>query len=141
MAEADSGTLTDAVTDLADKVDAFRTELREQRTYGEQSRKLIRRLWKVIGGVVLLAVVLIIVAIVSFRTAKLAQRNANKAVTQCEVVNNEGQRQQKLWEKVIANQPLPKTPQEAATQAAQVAQFRKDLNEAYVQQDCSKLSK
>jgi len=89
--------------------------------------------------VLLLVVVVAVVAVGARHTAKVAQRNANRAVTQCEILNNEGLRQRKLWEKVIVNQPPAKTPQDAAVQAAQVAQFRRDMNETFVQQDCSKL--
>ena len=139
MTPSDVEGLTGAVSGLTGEIQGLRAETQKLDVYGRRSRALIWGQW-VLGLIVLLLVVAVaLVAIGARRTAKVAQHNANRAVTQCEVLNNEGQRQRKLWEKVIVNQPPAKTPQDAAAQAAQVAQFRKDMDEAFVQQDCSKL--
>lgn len=140
MEQADLDRLVTSVDAATTAIDGFRQEITGQNVFNERTRRLIRRLWLAYALIALLGLVLSFVAVNARNTAQLASRNASKAVTQCEVLNDEGQRQRRLWEKVISNQPPAKTPEEAAAQAAQVAQFRKDMREAFPQQDCSKFA-
>ncbi len=140
MAPSDVEVLAQAVTDLGVKIDGFRDEIKDQRVYAERTRDIVRRLNRFVVALVVIGVTVGIVAVVAIRTARVAQANSTRAVSQCEASNNARTVTLNTWNTVLSadfTSYLPPDQRQAAIE--RLAGLRANLAKVLVQQDCSKL--
>lgn len=147
MAQSELEVLTASVDSLTEEIQALRGETVKMQDYGRESRRLIRRLNRVIVGVGLLALIVGIVAVIAIRgaseaktAATTAQRNAENAYSACLKSNQARTTTRALWDNIFSQPSVPKlSPTEQVTRDALVAGLRARIARDYADQDCSKL--
>ncbi len=138
--ESELATLSASVDSLIATVADLLTELRDQHVFAERSRTLIRRQWLLTGALLLVGLGVAVVAVVAIRTARVAQTNSARAVSQCGASNNARAVTLNTWNTVLSadfTSYLPPDQRQAA--ADRLAGLRANLAKVLVQQDCSKL--
>lgn len=147
MAQSELEVLTVSVDGLTTEIQALRGEMVELHDYGHESRRLIRRLNRIIAGVVLLALAVGVVAVIAIRgaseartAARAAQRNAVNAYDACLTANGARKTTRDLWT-FILDLPSVQTlsPQERQARDTLAAALRTRVATSYADQDCSKL--